>query len=70
MVDYLKTKNILLFSPLTINSLVDEWENDPLGRSGGFISQSIVTPEIDGAIRPFALFAQYEDCLLYTSRCV
>ena len=55
MVDYLKTKNILLFAPLTINSLVDEWENDPLGMSGGFMSQSIVTPEIDGAIRPFAL---------------
>ena len=61
MVDYLKTKNILLFAPLTINSLVNEWENDPLGMSGGFMSQSIVTPEIDGAIRPFALFAQYED---------
>ena len=43
MVDYLKTKNILLFAPLTINSLVDEWENDPLGMSGGFMSQSIVT---------------------------
>ena len=38
MVDYLKTKNILLFAPLTINSLVDEWENDPLGMSGGFMS--------------------------------
>ena len=61
MVDYLKTKNILLFAPLTINSLVNEWENDPLGMSGGFMSQSSVTPEIDGAIRPFALFAQYED---------
>lgn len=61
MVDYLKAKNILLFAPLTINSLVEEWENDPMGMSGGFMSQSIVTPEIDGAIRPFALFAQYED---------
>ena len=61
MVDYLKAKNILLFAPLTINSLVDEWENDPMGMSGGFMSQSIVTPEIDGALRPFALFAQYED---------
>ena len=61
MVDYLKARNILLFAPLTINSLVDEWENDPMGMSGGFMSQSIVTPEIDGAIRPFALFAQYED---------
>lgn len=61
MVDYLKAKNILLFAPLTINSLVDEWEKDPMGMTGGFMSQSIVTPEIDGAVRPFALFAQYED---------
>ena len=61
MVDYLKAKNILLFAPLTINSLVDECEKDPMGMAGGFMSQSIVTPEIDGAIRPFALFAQYED---------
>ena len=61
MVDYLKAKNILLFAPLTINSLVDEWEKDPMGMAGGFMSQSIVTPEIDGAVRPFALFAQYED---------
>ena len=60
-VDYLTAKNILLFAPLTINSLVDEWEKDPMGMAGGFMSQSIVTPEIDGAIRPFALFAQYED---------
>ena len=61
MVDYLKAKNIPLFAPLTINSLVEEWEKDPMGMAGGFMSQSIVTPEIDGAVRPFALFAQYED---------
>ena len=61
MVDYLKERNILLFSPLTVNSLVEEWEADPMGMSGGFMSQSIVTPEIDGAVRTSALFAQYED---------
>ena len=27
--------------------------------SGGFLSQSVVTPEIDGAVRPYALFAHY-----------
>ena len=61
MVEYLKEHNIPLFAPLTINSLVEDWENDPMGMSGGFLSQSVVTPEIDGAIRPFALFAQYKD---------
>lgn len=61
MVDFLQKRNILLFSPLTVNSLVEDWENDPMGMSGGFLSQSVVTPEIDGAIRTYALFAQYED---------
>lgn len=61
MVEYLQKRNILLFSPLTINGLVEEWEQDPMGMSGGFLSQSVVTPEIDGAIRTYALFAQYED---------
>ncbi len=61
MVNYLQKNNIVLFDPLTINSLTVEWENDPMGMSGGFLSQSVVTPEIDGAIRTFALFAQYED---------
>lgn len=61
MVEYLKERNIPLFSPLTVNSLVKEWEEDPMGMSGGFLSQSVVTPEIDGAIRTYALFAQYTD---------
>ena len=54
--DYLTRQNIPLFAPLNVNTLVEDWENDPMGMNGGFLSQSVVTPEIDGAIRPFALF--------------
>lgn len=61
IVDYLKQRNIPLFAPLSVNSLVEEWENDPMGMNGGFLSQSVVTPEIDGAIRPYALFGNYKD---------
>ena len=61
IVDYLTKQNIPLFSPLNVNRLVEEWENDKMGMSGGFMSQSMVTPEIDGAIRPFALFGHYKD---------
>ena len=61
IVDFLKEKNVPLFAPLNVNRLVEDWENDKLGMSGGFMSQSIVTPEIDGAIRPYALFGHYED---------
>lgn len=61
IVDYLTQQNIPLFAPLNVNRLVDEWENDAMGMNGGFLSQSVVTPEIDGAVRPFALFGHYLD---------
>ncbi|MDO4755566.1 MAG: cobaltochelatase subunit CobN, partial [Parabacteroides sp.] len=59
IVNYLTQKNIPLFAPLNINRLVDEWEADKMGMNGGFMSQSIVMPEIDGAIRPYALFGHF-----------
>ena len=61
IVDFLTRKNVPLFAPLNINGLVEDWENDPMGMSGGFLSQSVVTPEIDGAIRPYVLFGNYID---------
>lgn len=61
MVRFLEKSNIPLFSPLNVNSLVSDWEADEMGMAGGFLSQSVVTPEIDGAIRPYVLFGHYED---------
>lgn len=58
-VQFLKEKNIPLFATVNVNMPVEEWEKDKMGMSGGFLSQSIVTPEIDGAIRPYALFGHY-----------
>ena len=60
-VEFLRKYNIPLFSPLNVNTLVSDWEADEMGMVGGFLSQSVVTPEIDGAIRPFVLFGHYED---------
>ena len=60
-VDFLRERNIPLFVTLNINAPVEEWESDPMGMSGGFLSQSVVTPEIDGAIRPYVLFGHYRD---------
>lgn len=61
IVNYLTRRNIPLFAPLNINRLVDEWEADKMGMNGGFMSQSIVMPEIDGAIRPYTLFGHRLD---------
>ncbi|MCM1521024.1 MAG: cobaltochelatase subunit CobN [Muribaculaceae bacterium] len=60
VVRYLDTNNIPLFSPLNVNRGYDEWMADKMGMNGGFLSQSVVTPEIDGAVRPFSLFAHFD----------
>ncbi len=61
IVDYLTRQNIPLFAPLNVNRLVEKWEDDKMGMNGGFLSQSVVTPEIDGAVRPFVVFGHYKD---------
>ncbi len=58
MVRYLEHTNIPLFCPLNVNTLTEEWMADKQGMQGGFLSQSLVVPEVDGAIRPYVLFAQ------------
>jgi len=54
---FLEDQNIPLFTTLYVPQLTKDWENDKTGMSGGFLSQSVVTPEIDGAIRPYVVFA-------------
>lgn len=60
-VDWLKARNIPIFSPITILQTAREWEKDPMGMFGGFMSQSVVMPELDGAIYPYVLNAQEVD---------
>ena len=69
VVKWLSAKNIPLFSPVNANRDIEEWEADKMGMNGGFLSQSVVTPEIDGAVRPYTLFAHYkgEDGLPYVA---
>ena len=55
MLAYLKEQNVPVLAPVTLNNSQEEWEADPQGMLGGFLSQSVVTPELDGAIVPFAL---------------
>ncbi|MDR1793564.1 MAG: cobaltochelatase subunit CobN [Bacteroidales bacterium] len=58
---WLKSRNIPLFCPLTVHVTIDEWLKNKHGMFGGFLSQSIVMPEIDGGIMPFTVFAQQID---------
>lgn len=60
-VEWLKKQNIPMFCPITINDTYDNWIADKKGMAGGFMSQSIVMPELDGGFAPFALNAQFID---------
>ncbi|MDE7142048.1 MAG: cobaltochelatase subunit CobN, partial [Muribaculaceae bacterium] len=60
IVSWLSDKNIPLFSPLNVNRPYDEWMADRMGMNGGFLSKSVVTPEIDGALLPYSLFAHFD----------
>lgn len=58
-VNWLKDMNIPIFAPLTVMETEERWKENPMGMSGGFMSQSIVMPELDGAILSYAVNAQY-----------
>lgn len=60
-VEWLKERNIPIFTPLTILKTTQEWMDDPMGMFGGFMSQSLVMPELDGAIYPYVVNAQEVD---------
>lgn len=60
-VEWLKEQNIPLLSPLSLLQTKEDWQKDPMGMFGGFMSQSIVMPELDGAIYPYVLNAQEVD---------
>ncbi|GEO20091.1 hypothetical protein CQA01_06250 [Cyclobacterium qasimii] len=58
---WLKEKNIPLLTPLSVFQPYEEWVDDPQGFEGGLLSMSVVLPELDGGINPYAIIAQYED---------
>ena len=58
VVEWLKERNIPLFCPLTLLQEQREWEENPQGMTGGYLSASVVLPEIDGGTRPQVLSVQ------------
>lgn len=55
VVSYLKERNIPVLAPLTLMMSQEEWKADPQGMMGGFLSQTIGMPELDGAVYPYVL---------------
>ncbi|MBO8093817.1 MAG: cobaltochelatase subunit CobN [Prosthecochloris sp.] len=57
-IEWLKRHDIPVLTPQTIYGEYDEWLKDPQGMYGGMMSMSIVMPELDGAVAPYAVIAQ------------
>ena len=58
-VDWLKERNILMMTPQLVYQNYEDWIADQQGMAGGIFGQNIVVPELDGAIHPYAVAAQY-----------
>ncbi len=57
----LKRLNVPILAPVTVSELYDTWLAGKQGMAaGGMASMSVVMPELDGAIAPFAVAAQFE----------
>ena len=61
VVEYLRERNIPVIAPLTLMTSQQEWEEDAQGMMGGFLSQTIGMPELDGAVYPYVLTTQEEN---------
>lgn len=58
-VKWLIEKNIPVLAPLTVFDEYNEWLKSQQGMYGGMLSMSVVMPELDGAIVPYALVVKF-----------
>ncbi|MBI9055779.1 MAG: cobaltochelatase subunit CobN [Bacteroidales bacterium] len=59
-INWLKEKNIPVLAPLTVFDEYDKWLKDQQGMNGGMLSMSVVMPELDGAVAPYAIVAKFK----------
>ena len=60
-VEWLKERNILVLIPQLVFQPYKDWIADQQGMAGGIFGQNIVVPELDGAIHPYAVAAEYKN---------
>lgn len=66
VLDYFKKRNIPLLTPIKVFQEYNTWLKDQRGMDGGSLGQSVVVPELDGAIESFVTAAQFKNADGYT----
>lgn len=65
MLAWLRARNVPVLAPLSVFQPYDAWMADPKGMFGSMLTMNVVLPEIDGAVAPFVIAAQYADAQGY-----
>ncbi|MCY4429977.1 MAG: cobaltochelatase subunit CobN [Rhodospirillales bacterium] len=58
---WLQERNIPMLTPVSVFQDHDEWVADQQGMAGGLLTLSVVLPELDGGVAPYAIAAQFRD---------
>ncbi len=58
---WLRERNIPMLTALSVFQDHDEWIADQQGMAGGLLTLSVVLPELDGGVAPYAVAADFED---------
>ena len=58
---WLRERNIPMLTAVSVFQNHDEWIADQQGMAGGLLTLSVVLPELDGGVAPYAVAAEFED---------
>ncbi|MCY4659290.1 MAG: cobaltochelatase subunit CobN [Acidobacteria bacterium] len=60
-ISWLRERDIPMLTPLSVFQNHDDWATDQQGMAGALLTMSVVLPELDGGIAPYAVAAQFTD---------
>ena len=60
-IGWLRERDIPMLTPVSVFQNHDDWVRDQQGMAGSMLTMSVVLPELDGGIAPYAVAAQFTD---------
>ncbi len=58
---WLTARNIPMLAPVSLFQPYDDWMQDQQGFAGALLTMNVALPELDGAVAPYAVNAQFPD---------
>ena len=58
---WLRERDIPMLTPVSVFQNHDDWVTDQQGMAGSMLTMSVVLPELDGGVAPYAVAAQFTD---------